>query len=50
VHRPQWNNGVDVSLIGNDLERLQELGREVEKEVEGTITSQGKIGEESGKD
>lgn len=47
---PKWNNGVDVSLIGNDLERLQELGREVEKEVEGTITSQGKIGEESGKD
>ncbi|PWN40320.1 Molybdopterin binding protein, partial [Ceraceosorus guamensis] len=44
---PKWNSGVDVSLIGEDLARLQELGSEVEKAVEGKITTAGKIGEES---
>ncbi|EPQ27734.1 uncharacterized protein PFL1_04871 [Pseudozyma flocculosa PF-1] len=42
---PKWNNGVDVSLIGEDLGRLQELGKEVEREVQGTILEQGKVGE-----
>lgn len=43
---PKWNNGVDVSLIGEDMDRLQELGKEVEREIEGTIVAQGKIGEQ----
>lgn len=42
---PTFGVGVDVSLIGTDLARLQELGRECEKELEGEIVAQGKIGE-----
>lgn len=42
---PKWNAGVDVSLIGNDLDRLLELGREVEKELKGEIVSKGKVGD-----
>lgn len=44
---PKWNNGVDVSLIGTDLAKLQEIAKEVEKEVDGKLIAQGKIGEES---
>ncbi|PWN49805.1 Molybdopterin binding protein [Violaceomyces palustris] len=42
---PKWNNGVDVSLIGDNLDRLKELGQEVEKELDGKILEAGKIGE-----
>ncbi|KAN0064219.1 hypothetical protein ACQY0O_003386 [Thecaphora frezii] len=42
---PKWNNGVDVSLIGEDLARLQEIGKQVEQEVQGQIVEQGKVGE-----
>lgn len=45
---PKWNAGVDVSLIGNDLDRLVELGKDVEKELDAKIVSQGKVGEEPG--
>jgi molybdopterin-biosynthesis enzyme MoeA-like protein len=43
---PKWNGGVDVSLIGIELERLQEIAKDVEKEVEGKTIAQGKLGEE----
>lgn len=38
--------GVDVSLIGKDQSRLDELAQEVVKELQGEVVSQGKIGEE----
>lgn len=44
---PSFGVGVDVSLIGTDLARLQELGAECEKELNGKIVAQGKIGEAS---
>jgi hypothetical protein len=44
---PSFGVGVDVSLIGTDLARLQELGAECEKELDGKIVAQGKIGEAS---
>ncbi|EST06950.1 Molybdopterin binding domain protein [Kalmanozyma brasiliensis GHG001] len=41
---PKWNNGVDVSLIGNDWDKLQELIPEVEKEVDGKLIESGQLG------
>lgn len=41
---PKWNNGVDVSLIGDNLAELQKLIPKVESEVQGTLISQGQIG------
>lgn len=43
---PTFGAGVDVSLIGTDLGRLQEIAREVEERVDGKTVAQGKIGEE----
>lgn len=43
---PKFQGGVDVSLIGDDLNRLQELGEEVEKELDAKIVASGKLGEE----
>ncbi|PWN18450.1 Molybdopterin binding protein [Microstroma glucosiphilum] len=42
---PKFQGGVDVSLIGDDLKRLQELGEEVEKELDAKIVESGKLGE-----
>lgn len=42
---PKFQGGVDVSLIGDDLNRLQELGEEVEKELDAKIVASGKLGE-----
>lgn len=44
---PTFGIGVDVSLIGTDLDRLQELGAECEKELDGQIVAKGKIGDAS---
>ncbi|SPO31879.1 related to 3^-phosphoadenosine 5^-phosphosulfate sulfotransferase (PAPS reductase)/FAD synthetase and related enzymes [Ustilago trichophora] len=41
---PKWNNGVDVSLIGNDWDELEKLIPEVEKEVNGTLIESGQLG------
>ena len=41
---PKWNNGVDVSLIGNDWDELEKLIPEVEKEVEGKLIESGQLG------
>ncbi len=46
---PKWNSGVDVSLIGTDLDKLLEIAKEVEKNVEGKLVAQGKIGDEEKK-
>lgn len=44
---PNFGEGVDVSLIGTNLDRLKELAEEVEKRVDGKLVAQGKIGEAS---
>ncbi|ORY61190.1 MoaB/Mog domain-containing protein [Leucosporidium creatinivorum] len=44
---PKLSAGVDVSLIGKDASRLEELAEEVVKELQGEIILQGKLGEES---
>jgi molybdopterin-biosynthesis enzyme MoeA-like protein len=44
---PKLLAGVDVSLIGKDASRLEELAQEVVKELQGEIILQGKLGEES---
>ncbi|CAO1622800.1 unnamed protein product [Parajaminaea phylloscopi] len=41
---PKLFNGVDVSVIGFEPEKLQEIAKEVEQEVNGTITESGQIG------
>lgn len=41
---PKWNNGVDVSLIGNNWDDLQQLIPEVEKEVQGELIESGQLG------
>ncbi|GAC92789.1 hypothetical protein PHSY_000345 [Pseudozyma hubeiensis SY62] len=41
---PKWNNGVDVSLIGNDWDKLKELIPEVEERVEGKLIESGQLG------
>ncbi len=41
---PKWNNGVDVSLIGNNWDDLESLIAEVEKEVEGKLIESGQLG------
>lgn len=43
---PFLYQGVHVSLIGHDVERIKELGREVEKELDGKIISEGTLGNE----
>ncbi|GAA99926.1 uncharacterized protein L969DRAFT_93417 [Mixia osmundae IAM 14324] len=43
---PKLLAGVDVSLIGKDLARLQELGQEVVKELDGKVVAEGRVGEE----
>jgi hypothetical protein len=43
---PKFQGGVDVSRIGDDLNRLHELGEEVEKELDAKIVASGKLGEE----
>lgn len=44
---PNFGVGVDVSLIGTNLERLQELAQEVEQRLDAKIVAQGKVGEAS---
>lgn len=39
-------SGVDVSLIGKDEARLQELAQEVVKELDGELLAAGKLGNE----
>lgn len=41
---PKWNNGVDVSLIGNDWGELERLIPEVEREVQGELVESGQLG------
>ncbi|KAL8284109.1 hypothetical protein RQP46_004858 [Phenoliferia psychrophenolica] len=43
---PKLNAGVDVSLIGKDMDRLKELSEEVIQELKGTLLLEGKLGEE----
>lgn len=44
---PKLRQGVDVSLIGQDNARLQELAQECCKELSGQLIAQGKLGEEN---
>lgn len=44
---PTFGVGVDVSLIGTNLERLKALGAEVEQRLDAKIVASGKIGESS---
>ncbi|KAL7424886.1 hypothetical protein Q5752_000572 [Cryptotrichosporon argae] len=46
---PYLYQGVHVSLIGHDVERIKELGREVAAEIDGKVVSEGKLGEEKAK-
>ncbi|KAK4705825.1 hypothetical protein P7C70_g372, partial [Phenoliferia sp. Uapishka_3] len=46
---PKLLAGVDVSLIGKDLDRLKELSQEVIQELQGTLVLEGKLGEEQAK-
>ncbi|TXT13343.1 hypothetical protein VHUM_00710 [Vanrija humicola] len=41
---PYLYQGVHVSLIGHDVERVKELGREVVEKVEGKVVSEGELG------
>lgn len=41
---PKWNNGVDVSLIGNDWPALQQLIPDVENAVQGKLIESGQLG------
>lgn len=41
---PKLFNGVDVSVIGFDVDKLHEIAKEVEKEVDGQITESGQVG------
>lgn len=43
---PKWQGGVDVSLIGHDMAKLEEFGHETEKALNGSIVSKGKVGGE----
>lgn len=47
---PKWNNGVDVSLIGNDWDELEKLISEVEEAVEGKLIESGQLGNSSNAD
>ncbi|GAA5989111.1 hypothetical protein JCM11641_007600 [Rhodosporidiobolus odoratus] len=46
---PKLLAGVDVSLIGKDMSRLEELSKEVIQELEGELVAQGKLGQEESK-
>ncbi|GAA5943466.1 hypothetical protein JCM10213_005492 [Rhodosporidiobolus nylandii] len=46
---PKLLAGVDVSLIGKDLGRLEELAQEVVQELQGELVAQGKLGQEEPK-
>ncbi|KAK0550984.1 hypothetical protein OC846_003461 [Tilletia horrida] len=43
---PKLFDGVEVSLIGTDLEALKKYGEEVAKELDGTILDVGKLGDD----
>ncbi|KAK9899183.1 Molybdopterin binding protein [Cystobasidium minutum MCA 4210] len=43
---PKLMQGVDVSLIGKDEARLEELAQECCKELSGEVVAQGKLGQE----
>ncbi|GAA5915607.1 hypothetical protein JCM8208_001218 [Rhodotorula glutinis] len=43
---PKFLGGVDVSLIGKEEARLQELAKEVMSELKGELVAQGKLGQE----
>ncbi|ODN78639.1 hypothetical protein L202_04232 [Cryptococcus amylolentus CBS 6039] len=45
---PYLYQGVHVSLIGHDVDRIRSLGEEVIKELDGKVVSEGKLGVESG--
>lgn len=38
-----------VSLIGHDVERVKELGREVVEKLDGKVISEGELGTEKAK-
>ncbi|GAA6043731.1 hypothetical protein JCM8097_000498 [Rhodosporidiobolus ruineniae] len=46
---PKLMAGVDVSLIGKDEKRLEELAQEVIQELQGELVAQGKLGQEEKK-
>lgn len=41
---PKFGSGVDVSVIGFDVAKLEEIAKEVEKEVDGKITTSEQLG------
>lgn len=40
---PVLNQGVYVSLIGSNQDRVREIGKEVEKEIQGNIVSDAEV-------
>lgn len=46
---PFLYKGVHVSLIGHDVDRVKELGREVAEKLDGEVISEGQLGDESAK-
>lgn len=46
---PYVYQGVHVSLIGHDVERIKELGQEVAAELDGKVVSEGALGSEQDK-
>ncbi|KIR34639.1 molybdopterin binding domain-containing protein [Cryptococcus deuterogattii MMRL2647] len=44
---PYLYQGVHVSLIGHNVERIKELGREVIREVDGKVVAEGKLGDDT---
>ncbi|OXC84411.1 molybdopterin binding domain-containing protein [Cryptococcus neoformans] len=44
---PYLYQGVHISLIGHNIERVKELGREVIQEVDGKVVAEGKLGGDS---
>jgi ornithine cyclodeaminase/alanine dehydrogenase-like protein (mu-crystallin family) len=40
---PVLNQGVYVSLIGSNQDRVREIGKEVEKEIQGNVVSDAEV-------
>jgi hypothetical protein len=45
---PHFMRGVYVSLIGQDVERVRELGKEVEGAIQGKVVTEQEIREAKG--
>lgn len=41
---PKFGSGVDVSVIGFDVAKLEEIAKEVEKEVDGKVVASEQLG------